>query len=58
MYVCMMYVCMHDVCMYDVCMYVCIPCTSSSHRGQLKVLDPMEVKLRTVVSHCIHMLDV
>lgn len=35
-------------------MYICSLCLYSAHRGQKKVLDPLELELQTNVSHHVN----
>lgn len=33
--------------------YLCITCVPGALRGQKRVLDPLKLELRMVVSHCV-----
>lgn len=35
-------------------MYACAPHVPNAHGGQKRVLNPLELCLRMVVSHCVH----
>lgn len=35
-------------------MYACAPHVPNAHGGQQRVLNPLELCLRMVVSHCVH----